>query len=146
MRVQKFRLELYQHGLCLSCVCGFPISLNLHMKALCLLLGLKWQPPSGKACPLNRIHENRLPHATEILGYYKDCRWLNQSCFHPDYILPFPIRENPPEFLSQFFCINLCTWSPGILVLAQDPALVKGASRPWGESQFPRLAVVSSFA
>lgn len=96
MRVQKFRLELYQHGLCLSCVCGFPISLTLHVEALYLLLGLKWQPPSGKVCLVKRIYENRLPHAIEILGYDSGCRWINHSCFHPDCILPFPIREIPP--------------------------------------------------
>lgn len=106
MRVQKFRLELYQHGLWLSCICGFPISLTLHVEALCLLLGLKWQPPSGKACPLNRIYENWLPHATEILGYDNGCRWINHSCFHPDCILPFPIREIPPGFPSYFRYLN----------------------------------------
>lgn len=90
------------------------------MRALCLLLGPKWQPPSGKACPLNRIHENGLPRATEILGCYKDCRWINRSCFHQGN----PTRVPITVFLHKFVHLesrNSCSCSGPYQGCKQSP-------------------------
>lgn len=103
------------------------------MEALCLLLGVKWQPLSGRAlgpsCLLNKIHGNRLPCATEILGDYHDCRWLTIVVSILFTACHFPSGKSHQDSHHFIQTTHLCSWSLGILVVAQDPTILKGASR-----------------
>lgn len=129
-------------GLCagLQLPHGWVISLTKHEEALCLLLGVKWQPLSGKAlgpsCLLNKwtstCHRN-----------YRWLQWLqvtNHSCSILLIILPFPIREILPGFPSCFIqTTHLCSWNLGFWLLPRILLYSMGQAEPGGELLVPKL-------